>query len=99
VAIVTVSELAGGFGVGATVGNAGTAAADNVEWSIVLDGGFVLLGGETTGTIATLAPGATEEIGSSLILGVGKVSVTATAGSATTSGEGFVLGPLVLGLS
>jgi hypothetical protein len=89
--------ISGGFGVSATVSNDGSEAAANLAWTVDLSG-LVFLGGHTEGTIATLAPGATETVGPSLVLGIGPSTITATAGGASQTASGFVLGPLVLGL-
>jgi hypothetical protein len=95
-AIINVG-LTGGFGVSATVSNDGTVAAENLAWSVDLSG-LVFLGGHSEGTIASLEPGATETVGPGLVLGIGPSTITATAGGVTTTAQGMVLGPLVLGL-
>jgi len=90
-------DITGGFGVKATVTNTGTAAGENIPWSVDLSG-LVFLGGHSEGTIASLAPGASETVGPGLVLGIGPTTITATAGGATKTASGFVLGPMVLGL-
>jgi hypothetical protein len=61
-----------------TVRNNGVAEADNVQWNIVLDGGFVLLGRETSGTIDTIPAGGRVDIQTGLIVGFGPTRVIAT---------------------
>ncbi len=97
-AVINVGNIAGGFGVKATVSNIGNAPAENVQWSIDLEGGLVLLGKHAEGTIASLAPGASVDISAGFVLGVGKVTIKVQAGGATAQANGFLLGPFVLGV-
>jgi hypothetical protein len=97
-AIVGIKDVAGGIGVSATVTNTGTLDATDIEWSIIIDAPIMILGRETTGTIATLAAGGEETIKSGLVLGFGPCTITVTADGATATKKGFVLGPLVLGV-
>ena len=97
--LVNVESIAGGFGISAKIVNLGTADAVDVPWTITLDGGFVLLGKETQGTIDTLPTGASVTIKSGLILGIGKVDITVTAAQSQKMVSGTVLLPLVLGVS
>ena len=76
---------------------AGTADAQNIDWSITLDGG-AFVGAETTGTIDTIPAGQTDAIASSFILGLGETEITVTAGSAQIEASGTVLLFFVLGL-
>jgi hypothetical protein len=89
--------ISGGFGVSATVSNDGSVAAENLDWDVELSG-LVFLGASTTGTIATLAPGASESVGPGLVLGIGPSTITASAGGAVQTADAFVLGPLVTGI-
>jgi len=96
-------ELKGGFGITATITNIGDAPATDIAWSISLDGGFILLGKETTGSIATLAAGDTVQIKSKLIIGIGKTTITTHAVcdegvEATKSGDGSILLFFTLGV-
>jgi len=99
--LITVNSVSGGFGVSAEIANEGTADASNVEWTIKIDAPLIILpsGGETSGTINTVIIGGTDTISSGLVLGFGKATITVTAGGASKSASGFVLGPLVLGVS
>jgi predicted aconitase with swiveling domain len=59
--------------------NSGGIDAIGVNWSITLDGGFVLLGKETRGRIVSIPAGREKTVSSSLIFGFGKTVVTVTA--------------------
>jgi len=67
-----------------------------VNWSIELEGGFILIGGSSEGVISELAPGATETIRQTTLYGIGRTTITVTAGDAEKQATGFILGPLVL---
>jgi hypothetical protein len=89
---IEIGNITGGlFKVNAVIKNTGGAAASNVQWSIKLTGGLIILGKESTGTIPTLAAGATVNISSRLILGFGKTVMTVTADTATKSQNATVL--------
>jgi hypothetical protein len=77
-----ITEIKGGFGGSATIKNIGTADATDVDWSITLTGGLIILGKETTGTIATIAPDASATIKTGLLFGFGKPTITIAAESA-----------------
>jgi hypothetical protein len=91
-----IGEISGGFGITSSVKNTGTGDATDVEWSITLDGGLIILGKETTGSIATIAAAGEEEIKSGLIFGIGKPTITvfaecAEGKTAEANATGFVL--------
>jgi hypothetical protein len=65
--------------VSVTIKNIGLAEADEINWKITLDGGLILLGKETTGTIQTIPAGEEEEVRSGLIFGFGQTRITVTA--------------------
>jgi hypothetical protein len=97
-------ELKGGFGASATIKNVGDADATNIEWSISLDGGVVILGKNKTGTITTLAPDASEQIKTGLVFGFGKPTITVAAESdegaiVDGSASGLLLLFFLLGVS
>ena len=75
-----INTITGGlFKVDTTIENTGEAEATDVQWSINLDGGLILIGKETTGEIEYMAPGDETPITSKLIFGFGKTLVIATA--------------------
>jgi len=97
VAIINVGTISGGMGVSATVTNTGTEDASAIDWTISLSGP-VFVGKEASGTIDSLPAGGETTIGTGLVFGIGPTTITVTAGGATKTASGFVLGPLVLGL-
>jgi parallel beta-helix repeat protein len=57
--------------------NIGNNTAFNVQWKIIIDGGIVLLGRESSGTIPKpLHPGEETQVSSNFILGFGKIIIT-----------------------
>jgi hypothetical protein len=101
---LTVGDFKGGLGVHAVVKNSGNGTATNITWSIDLEGKLVFLGGHTTGNISSLAPGGTAKITTGLILGLGKITIEATATceqgvSCTEDGTAIVLLFFVVGVS
>ncbi|UCF12981.1 MAG: hypothetical protein JSW06_01665 [Thermoplasmatales archaeon] len=74
-----VGVIKGGLKVSVPIINTGNAEADDINWKITVDGGFILLGKETTGTIPTIPLGEEEIVRSSLIFGFGQTTVTVTA--------------------
>ncbi len=58
-----------------TIRNTGLVEADDISWKISLDGGFILLGKETTGEIDTMAVGEEIPIASKTIIGFGPTRV------------------------
>jgi hypothetical protein len=97
VPIIGVKSISGGFGVKAVIDNTGTADAQDVACTITIDAPLMILGGETTTTI-NVAAGSEEEISSGFILGIGGADITVTAGGASKTVSGTVLGPFVIGL-
>jgi len=95
--IIKVS-ISGGFGVKANVCNEGTEAAENVPWSVDLTG-LVFVGKHAEGTIDALNPGDCTTVGPGLVFGFGPTTITVNVGGTTATANGFVLGPLVLGVS
>jgi hypothetical protein len=92
---IDVSDIWGGvFKVNARIKNVGDADATNVQWTMNLDGGIILLGKESSGSI-TIPAGQSVTIQSNMIIGIGPTTITVKAeipqSSDTMSKEGFVL--------
>ncbi|MCK5112917.1 MAG: Zn-dependent exopeptidase M28, partial [Thermoplasmatales archaeon] len=78
--IMNIGVISGGFLKANTlIKNNGEVEATNVQWSITLDGGTILMGKESNGEIPSIPPGGSEPINSGLILGFGKTQITVTA--------------------
>jgi hypothetical protein len=92
-----IGQFVGGpLGVTAAITNVGTANATNVTYSMVLEGGFILLGENITENIGTLEPGNTSAMFNIPIIGLGKVNITASVKAdnlekITKRGKGFIL--------
>lgn len=96
--IIGIKEISGGFGVKVDIENTGTADATDVQWSIDLEGGLVLLGKHAEGTISTLAVGSSETVKIPFVLGLGKSTLKVTAGSATQEKDCTIILFFVTGL-
>jgi hypothetical protein len=86
-----------GLGVKADITNNGSAAATNVSWQIkVIGGPFTRVLTDKTGTIESIAVGATETVSTGMFFGLGKIAITANVdcdegSSAQDTGDGFQL--------
>jgi hypothetical protein len=78
-------EISGGFGVTVTIKNVGDVDVAMVDWNITLDGGLILLGGETSGKIVSIPAGDEATISSNLIFGFGNTVITVSAKSGESS--------------
>jgi len=88
--------LSGGFGITVHISNTGSESASNLQWSMEISG-LVFIGKTASGTINSLAPGESVDV-KAMPIGIGPVTVTVNAGSASATAKGFILGPFVLGL-
>ena len=94
---IIIQNIQGGLSVSATVKNIGTEAATDLDWSITITGGLLgLVNSETTGTITELPVGDEEPIQSNLCIGLGRLTITITAGEKQQEITGFILGPYIL---
>jgi hypothetical protein len=83
---IEIQDITGGFlKVHAGIKNIGTTTLTNITWSITFTGGLVILGKDSTGTIPSIEPGATIDISSKLILGLGNTILTITADTAAVT--------------
>jgi len=80
VPVLSITKITGGLGKTiVSIKNTGKVDAFNVEYNIKLEGGMVLAGGNTSGTIPNLLPGEEISVPSDFILGLGKTRITVTA--------------------
>lgn len=88
--------IKGGIGITATITNLGTTNITNMNWSIDLNGGFILLGKHQSGNL-NLAPNQSKQI-NSFIIGFGPTTITITAAETQFQKEATVLLFFILGL-
>ena len=85
-ATLEIGNITGGlFKVNAVIKNTGGVDALAVNWSITLDGGFILSGKETSGKITGISAGGEVAISSGFIFGFGKTVITVSAETAGSS--------------
>lgn len=78
--ILDLNIIRGGlFRVNTAITNQGDVPATDVEWDISLDGGFILLGRQTLGTIPNIPAGDEVAITSDIIVGLGPTIITTKA--------------------
>ncbi|UCF13147.1 MAG: right-handed parallel beta-helix repeat-containing protein [Thermoplasmatales archaeon] len=74
---LTLDFIKGLFKFSGGIKNIGNKTAFNVQWNITIDGGLVILGKESSGTIPKpLLVGAETKVSSNLVLGFGPISIT-----------------------
>ena len=79
-----IRPISGGlFTVKTAIKNSGDAPLENIDWTIELSGGSILLGKLSSGNIGSLAADETVDIKSSIILGLGKTTVIVNAETTT----------------
>jgi hypothetical protein len=93
---VEIGTITGGFGITAVIKNSGGVDATNVNWSISLSGGVVLLGRENTGSFPTISSGARLKAKTGLVFGIGSVDILIVAGEAEKTVTATLFGPFVL---
>ncbi len=77
---IVITEVTGGFGVGAKIQNVGDADATGVEWTIEVTGGmFDLINKTFSGTIQELTVDEEVSVDSKIFLGLGKIKITIAA--------------------
>jgi subtilisin family serine protease len=96
-------DITGGLGVKAAIMNIGTLNATNIQWKYTLTGGIILLGKTKSGTVTSLATGASTTVKDAPIIGFGKTTIKlevtcAEGGSATQSKTGKVFLFFVFGV-
>jgi hypothetical protein len=92
------------MGIKADISSIGVNDANNVQWSITVTGGLLKKVNKTaTGTVATLAAGASTPISLGTFIGFGKINIAITAKAqnsleVTAAKSAFLLGPFVIGI-
>lgn len=67
---LTIDSISGGKGILVTFKNSGAGDATEVEWSMTIDGGFLILTKEASGSIDTIVAGETKDV-EIRVLGIG----------------------------
>jgi len=93
---IIITNIHGGLGLSVTAHNQGSQNLSNVPWSVSVKGGVIFIAKGTSGQIASFAAGENASVHTGLILGLGKVSITATVGDGTGLASGFLLGPFLV---
>jgi len=90
-------ELKGGFGAKAVIRNTGEENIANLEWSIYINGSFVIIGKENTGFV-NIPIGDEVTIRTGFIFGLGNIYITVDVDEVEDekSATGFLFGPFVL---
>ncbi|MBE3122488.1 MAG: hypothetical protein IMZ53_14895 [Thermoplasmata archaeon] len=96
--VAIVITIKGGFGVSAVIKNTGTTDLTNVAWTISLNGGFILLGKTKSGEIPSIATGAEVTV-KDIVFGIGKPTITVSAGTAEVTATGTVFLFFVIGVA
>ena len=79
VPVLKISKIKGGlFNIEATIKNEGYVETDDVNWEISLEGGIILFGRTSTGTLTNISAGGEETVISNMIFGLGPVKVKFT---------------------
>jgi hypothetical protein len=87
-AVLEIVNITGGlFKVHAVIKNTGGFNATGVNWSITLDGGFILSGKETSGRIMRIPARGEVTVSSGFIFGFGKTVITVSAETSGSSGS------------
>ena len=91
-------DVSGGLGVKATITNDGDGNAENVLWTITVQGGFLgMVNKNAVGTI-TVPAGDLQSVSTGLFFGFGPITITVTVGVVEKTLSGFIIGPLVIGV-
>jgi hypothetical protein len=88
--------ITGGLGINVKIKNIGETDIVNLPWTIKVDGGIIMMGQDTSGSI-DLAVGE-EKTAHAFVLGFGRPTITATADTFEETATGFVLLVIVVGV-
>jgi len=93
---IIIKEISGGIGVSAVLENIGQSDANDVSWSIEIEGN-VFFGGSASGTV-DIPKGDQVTVSSGLAMGFGPVQITVTADAITEKRSATLMYIFVLGL-
>lgn len=101
---LSISNVKGPVGVSADVNNVGAIAAEGVTVSMSITGGLLgMVDKDVSAPVGTLAVGASQNVGSGPVIGIGPITIVITASAdnaadVTVERSGFLLGILIIGL-
>ena len=96
---IEIGEVTASFGsLSAEIKNVGAGDASDVDWSISLQGGLVLLGRDSTGTFAKIVPGFAPKAKTGFVFGFGSVDILISAGDIEKTATARLIGPFFLKL-
>jgi hypothetical protein len=96
---IDISSISGGFGrAKMVINNIGEAEAYDIDWNITLNGGFILLGKESSGTIDSIPANGSVTIYSRLIIGFGETKFIATAQEPFESSDSRIQNGKIFGI-
>ena len=94
----SIVEIKGGLGVKVMITNEGTTDVTDVEWQIHVQGGIFKLINKTKSGIVNIPAGTSVTVKTGLILGLGRITITAEVADTVKTAQGFVLFFAVLGV-
>jgi len=95
-AALEIGEISGGLlRINAEINNIGDGEVNEVNWSITLDGNFVILGKDSSGIISSISVNGSETVTDRPVFGLGRVEITVTADApgvtpVTKTVDGFI---------
>jgi hypothetical protein len=95
---IVIGNITGGFGIKAVIKNIGDVNATGVSWKIQLTGGLILLGKSKIGTV-DIKIGKSATVKDPLVFGIGKTTITVTAGTASKTATAKVILFFVTGVA
>jgi hypothetical protein len=96
---VIIEKITGGIGVSVYLKNIGNDDAYDINWRISIAGTFVFVGVESVGQVEVIEPGSSTIIRSNFVFGLGSITLSVMVNELVEEKEGFLLGPLILGMS
>lgn len=95
--VIEIGTISGGLKITAEITNAGAINGTHINWTITLNG-KVFFGQKKSGIILAIAPGASRDISTGMVFGLGQIDITVTVADAEKTATAFLLGPFVLNI-
>ena len=91
---LVIEGISGGMKVKAYISNIGNAPAENIKWTLKLDG--IIVPESKSGYITTLEPGQSRKVETDFVYGFGSFNLLVIAGDISESVNGFAFGSFVI---